>query len=222
MFFLFTAVAFVLFVLLNVGVFALVVKAMAQHRRKVDESMHWLADTLELTRVGGEPKFPNSRFLSCIRTPLRVDGRRRGCDLSIYHYTTGGRNSTDHAAIRVELDNPKGLRLGFSRESVLGKVGKALGMQDVQLGDERFDGLFVVKCSDPDFIKGALLPEVKERFYEVWEKYGALGSIKLDGNALVYDETGKIHNDKARERFVAVTELMCDLGGVVQFYNQAQ
>lgn len=122
--------------------------------------------------------------------------------------------------LRVAVTNPTGLKLGFSRESILAKIGKPLGMQDIRTGDERFDKLLIVKCSDPDFIHAALLPEIKQRFYEVWEEHKAQGSIKLERDGLVYDEVGKINNDVACNRFAAVAELMCDLGGIVQFYNR--
>ena len=211
-----TVVGFVVFIMLA----TILAKTWGKYAAKTDENMQWLADTLELSLVGGDPVVPNSRLLRSIRRPVRVEGKRRGCDVSIYHHVTGGRNNTTYARIKVATENPAGLKLAFSRESVLGRVGKSLGMQDVQVGDEHFDRLFLVKCSNPEFIKTALLPEIRERLCKVWEAHKSQGTIKLEDDALIYDELGTIHSEATRNRIAAAAELMCDLGGIVQFYNR--
>lgn len=208
------------FVLLNVVVIAIVLPLWKKFAGNVDGTMRQLAEQTELSPAGGDPVLPKVTFLNMIRRPLRIEGSRRGCDVRIYHYSTGGRNRTTYATVRIAVENPRGLRLGFSRESILGKLGKSLGMQDVRTGDERFDRLFIVKCSDPAFVRQALLPEIKQRFYEVWEQHKAQGAISLRDDTLAYDEVGTIRNDAVRNRIAAVTELMCDLGGVVGFYNR--
>ena len=217
---LFIAAGVAIFTLVNFIIIVIVLKLRKTFAGNVDEHMKLLAETLELPLTGGDPVFPNIAFLSLIRRPLRIEGERRGCDVSIYHYSTGGKNSTTYATVRIAVDNPKELKLGFSRESMLGKLGKTLGMQDVQTGDQRFDDMFVVKCSDPEFIKQALLSEIKKRFYEVWEKHKSQGSITLKQEVFAYTEVGMIRSEATRNRIAVAVELMCDLGGIVKFYNQ--
>ncbi len=216
----FIATGIAIFTVINVLIIVIVLKFRRKFVGNVDDHMKLLAETLGLPVTGGDSVFPNISFLSWIRRPLRIEGERRGCDVSIYHYSTGGKNSTTYATMRITLDNPKDLKMGFSRESMLGKLGKTFGMQDIQTGDQRFDDMFIVKCSDPEFIKRALLPEIKERFYEVWETHKSQGTITLRDDAFAYAEVGMIRSDAVRNRFAAVAELMCDLGGTVKFYNQ--
>ena len=216
----FIATGIAIFTVINVMIIVIVLKFRRKFVGNVDDHMKLLAETLELPLAGGDSVFPKIGFLSWIRRPLRIEGERRGCDVSIYHYSTGGKNSTTYATVRITINNPKDLKLGFSQESVLGKVGKAFGMQDIQTGDPRFDDKFIVKCSDPDFIKRALLPEIKERFYEVWETHKSQGSITLKDEVFAYNEVGMINKETTRNRIVVVAELMCDLGGIVKFYNQ--
>jgi len=219
---LFVAAAAVGFAVLTAVLSLIVVKLTRKYGGNVDANMRWLADTLELSLLGGDSVFPKIAFLKGLRRPLRIEGHRRGCDVSLYHYSTGGEHSTTYATVRIAIENPKGLKLGFSRESFLGKIGTSLGMQDVQTNDEHFDRLFIVKCSDPGFVKRALLPEIKDRFYEVWEAHQSGGAIALKDNVLSYNEVGMIRSEAARNRIAAVAELMCDLGGLVQFYNQGR
>ena len=92
-------------------------------------------------------------------------------------------------------------------------------MQDIQSGDDKFDGMFIVKSSDQKFMQTALLPEIKELFYTVWEQHNARGTIRLTGEELHYDEVGSIRNEATRERFAAVADLLVFLRGTVEFYN---
>lgn len=217
---LFIAIGMALFTVFNVLIIVIVLKFRRKFVGNVDDNMKLLAETLELPLTGGDSVFPQIAFLSWIRRPLRIEGKRRGCDVSIFHYSTGGKNSTTYATVRIAVDNPKDLKLGFSQESMLGKLGKTFGMQDIQTGDQRFDDKFIVKCSDPEFIQQALLREIKERFYEVWETHKSQGSITLKDEAFAYNEVGMIRNEATRNRIAVVAELMCDLGGIVKFYNQ--
>ncbi len=53
------------------------------------------------------------------------------------------------------------------------------------------------------------------------ETHNAQGTIKLKDNLLAYDEVGTIRDEPTRTRIAAVAKLMCNLGGIVQFYNRA-
>jgi len=211
----------VAFLVFDAVIIIVVLKRKGKLSGQVNEHLQWLADTLELAVTGGDAMFPAIRFLSFVRRPYRLEGERRGSRLSIYHYTVStGQSSTTYTTARSEVENPRELNFKFTREGLLSKVGKSLGLQDVQTGDEHFDKLFVIKCSDPEFIRQALLDQVKEKFFTVWEQHSAKGTISLKGGTLSYDEVGTVRNEKSRTRMAAVAELVCDLGGLVQFYNR--
>jgi hypothetical protein len=147
---------------------------------KTNYQLRQLAETLGLAVTGGGPMFPKVEFLGFLKQPLRLEGRHRGIHLQVYHYTVrSGESSTTYATVRAKIENDKDLEFKFSKEGFFSRIGKSLGMQDVSTGDERFDRLFILKCSDPEFMTPALLPQVKEKFFETWETHEAPGSISL-------------------------------------------
>lgn len=81
--------------------------------------------------------------------------------------------------------------------------------------------IFIIKCSDPEFIRMALLPEIMEKFYDTFEAHGAKGTLKLKDNELYYEEGGRIRSEAVRERFVALIDLCTDLRETVSVYGAA-
>jgi hypothetical protein len=183
--------------------------------------MHWLAEHLQLDILGGEPVFPQFKILGFPKRPLTLEGNRRGNHIRIYPYTvSSGQSSTTYTTVRTSIPNPNGLTFSFGKEGLFSKIGKSLGMQDIDTGDEHFDKIFRVKRNDESFIQQALLPEVKAKFLASWTGHKAAGKITLKEDLLSYDETGIVRDEAARDRIAAITELICDLGGIVQFYNR--
>ena len=64
-----------------------------------------------------------------------------------------------------------------------------------------------------------MLKQIKDGFYDVWEKHKANGTLILEGEELQYNEVGTIRNEKVRERFAAAADLLVDLRGTVEFNN---
>jgi hypothetical protein len=197
-----------------VGIFIAIKKANGTNHLRL------LGETLNVQVVGGDPFFKSIRWLSFIRRPTRVSGDYRGNSLEVWHFTRGsGKNSSPYIGVRLGLNNQRDLSFKFYKEGLFSKIGKTFGMQDVPVGDADFDKTFVVKCSDPDFIRTALLPEIKEKFYHAFVHHGAKGTLQLEGNKLYYEEGGRIRSEAIRSRFVSVIDLCADLRETVHVYN---
>jgi hypothetical protein len=82
---------------------------------------------------------------------------------------SNGKSSVTYTRLRAYAEAPAGLRLAVSRESIFSTVGKALGAQDVVVGDTHFDELFVVKASDEALARAWLTPEVTAKLTSVPE-----------------------------------------------------
>jgi len=79
-------------------------------------------------------------------SPMRVTGTYRGHPLTLDTFTRStGKNSTTYTRIQMGANNPSALSLAIYDENVLSKVGKALGMQDIQTGDDELDRRFTIK-----------------------------------------------------------------------------
>jgi hypothetical protein len=88
-----------------------------------------------------------------------------GVGLTIDYYTTtttrpNGQGGTDtdtdyHTRVRVPVDEP-GFTLQFGNQGLLAKIGKALGAQDIEIGDPEFDDAVVVKSNRPRYARAWL------------------------------------------------------------------
>jgi hypothetical protein len=74
----------------------------------------------------------------------------------------------------------------------------------MRLLGEELDVTFIVKCSDADFIRTALLPEIMQKFFIVFQQHNAKGTIQLKGDELYYEERGRIGSHAIRARFLAL------------------
>jgi len=211
-------------VVVDVIVFALIIRhkqRQATNGPRLNKHWQWLAEQFDLQVAGGEPAIPGVKFLSFLRKPVRLEGEHGHGVLKLYRYSVrSGNNSTTYTTVRNVAPNPRELTFRLSPEGLLTKLGKAMGAQDVETGDEAFDRRMVVKCSDPDFIRTALLPEVRSKILAFWDDHKPHGTIMLDGEELFYFETGTIRSEKTRNRFAAATELLAKLRGLVMYHNR--
>jgi hypothetical protein len=76
------------------------------------------------------------------------------------HTVKEGRKSTTYTRVSAQAEAPVEFTLRVFAETVLSGLGKKLGMQDVVVGDPRFDEVFVVKSSDEEMARAWLVPAV--------------------------------------------------------------
>lgn len=72
------------------------------------------------------------------------------------YMVSDGKTSSTYTRIRAPFVNPDGLRLNLYREGIFTGIGKALGMQDIQIGDAFFDQQFVIQGGPEDMVKRLL------------------------------------------------------------------
>lgn len=65
-----------------------------------------------------------------------------------YFVVSTGKSAITYTRLRVALKNRNDFQLKLSKEGVFAKIGKALGSQDIEIGDESFDHDYVVKSND--------------------------------------------------------------------------
>ncbi len=102
-----------------------------------------------------------------------------------------GDSSTTYTRLRAPLQNPAGFQFTVFREGLIGKIDKALGMQDVEIGIAEFDDAFVVQSNDEGKVR-ALLSNARIR-----ELVQVQRSIRLrltKKNELVFEEQGVLRD----------------------------
>ena len=97
------------------------------------------------------------------RSSPTVTGSYRGYQVYLYTYTSGsGKNKTTYTSFIAYTGIGNRSHLQISKEGFLSKIGKALGFQDIQVGDQAFDEAFIVKSSTPELIPYILTPQIRQ------------------------------------------------------------
>lgn len=135
--------------------------AMAMFRQKRMRGRETLLRQVE-DRLGGK-LVPGSFF----KQP-RLAFEHRGHPASLEFYSTGGRNPTYYTQLLFNFSSNPPFEFRIYPEHLLSKLGKLLGGQDIQIGDEIFDARFMIKGSSPERVKALLAKQrVREAIFEL-------------------------------------------------------
>jgi len=92
--------------------------------------------------------------------PMTIEAVVDGVGIVIDHYTVSAGDSENvFTRVSALAEGPVGFKLSM-KPGVLASIGRALGAQDVVVGDPVFDEAFVVKTSDEDLARAWLAPGV--------------------------------------------------------------
>ena len=102
-------------------------------------------------------------------SPIRVTGLYRGHSLILDTFTRGsGKNSRTYTRAVLSVNNPVPLQLVLSEEKVFDKMGKWMGVQDIQVGDETLDRRYKIKGQpEAEIVRLLASWEVRRKLLEV-------------------------------------------------------
>lgn len=129
-----------------------------------------------------------------------LEGEVKGIPFYGYMYTKGsGKSQVTYTAFTLTLNgkNLTGKTLTVYKEGIFSKIGKALGVQDIELGNEDFDKNYIIKSNDEFFAKKILNLRVRQLLLRKMPNMA--GTLTLDGNKLNYDVILTLVNDRNRE-----------------------
>ena len=111
------------------------------------------------------------------RDTLRIFARDGDLDVTLEYVARGARGrGADTTEIRAEAPGSSELRLQLFRENALAPISKALGVQDITVGEPGFDDRFLVQASDPDLARAWLDEESRRAIGD-----GALYQFGIEG-----------------------------------------
>ncbi|MDE2943321.1 MAG: HEAT repeat domain-containing protein [Gemmatimonadota bacterium] len=91
-------------------------------------------------------QFHEAGFLN----PFAVQSRTGDWIITLDTYTSGdGKTNQTFTRVRAPYFNPEGFRFEIYRAGLLSGLGKAMGLQDIEVGHPRFDRDFVIKGDAP-------------------------------------------------------------------------
>jgi hypothetical protein len=118
------------------------------------------------SNTGLDVNYSNHSFLSSFSSlPITsITGDYRGFDYRLEHVVeSSGDSSTSYTRITMNFPEYVGYNLRIYKESLLSKVEKVFGGQDIQVGNKEFDDSFMIKSKTPDKIDKILTPELQRK-----------------------------------------------------------
>jgi hypothetical protein len=144
--------------------------------------------------------------------------------LDTYVVSTG-KTTMVFTRMRAPYVNPGGFRFTVYRKSIFTGLGKMLGMQDIEIGDEPFDQDFVVKGTDEARVRELLSnPKIRELIarqpklhFTVKDDEGWFGATFPEGVDELYFQVVGVIKDVERlkllyELFAETLEQLCRMG----------
>ncbi|MCC5839807.1 MAG: hypothetical protein JJT96_06765 [Opitutales bacterium] len=178
--------------------------------------MEALAKSLGLGTGGGDPYLPNTPLLRVFRRPVQVEGDLSGFRVLIRKYTQGsGKNQSTYTESVVSFRTPLPFRFTLSLESLFTRIGKSLGLRDIPTGDPFFDERFYLRGNDPEKVRLALFPEIRERLLAWQRTHKAGGSFEARDAAIRYYEQGSLSRPGDIRRFEEVTRILVELAEIL-------
>ena len=128
-----------------------------------------------------------------------------------------GKNRTRWVAARVQCAAAGAFKLSVRSQgpAIFEKIAGAFGYKDIVIGDTAFDSLLVVHGSDEEFIKAALIPEIRARIIAFWPKATG-GRIVVEGGEAVYEEQGSFSRTKCREHLEKAFPVLGDMAAIAE------
>lgn len=148
-------------------------------------------------------------------------GSLGGKTARLYAFATGSRKSrTRWTALAVHPAATGNLTFHLSRQGFGTKVAQLFGAREITVNDPEFDRAWFIETNQPEFFRAALIPELRARITAAFDNSGRAhrASIKLDGGAVVYAETGDFSDERRCERIGNMAAVLHDLANVAEVF----
>lgn len=197
----------VIFPLTVFGIVVLAVYWQVYRAKKMRELLKALAPRLGLRFLEGAEllaslapgrQVPSNAFVTFLiksLSPWRMEGQRSGLVVSIFPERRGsGKNSTTYTIVRAEFGTPASVSVLLLPEGGFERFAKSVfNMQDIEIGDERFDRAFMIRGEDPAGVKLFLDPERREKFLHLKEKHQL---VRITEKFVQYEKAGTIVDEQ--------------------------
>ena len=141
-----------------------------------------------------------------------------------FSYTTGaGKTQQTWAAVAVGVTASGGLTFSLKRRmSLFECVARRFRKNAVETGDASFDKAWVLITNRPDFMRAALLPEMREKILRLSGGGMRSANYKYELYTVQYSEQGSFSSTKLCIRFGEIAGLLCDLADAVEVFAEVK
>lgn len=160
------------------------------YRLKQNQARHRRWDKAAQT-LGLEHDFKPTAFG---QRPGPMTGTRDGFHVCVHTFTRGsGKSARSFTSIEVTPASSLDLGLNITPERFLTRVDKALGTQDIQIGDKTFDDTFLIQGNDPNQVRAVLTPTARQQLLALHKRKPTL---KVNDGGTYQEWQGIITNAK--------------------------
>jgi hypothetical protein len=120
-----------------------------------------------------------------------------------------------HTGIEVKFNGQKEYKLDIYEEGFFSRIFKAFGMQDIVIGNEKFDKEYIIKTNSEDMTKQILTNDICNELLYMADKKFAFG-FGIKNGTLYYDEAKSITSENRAEWFERILNLLSAIGLEIQ------
>jgi hypothetical protein len=179
------------------------------HRRRAATNLRALAQRLGFDCIEHGQEFGSPKLL--------VTGRRDGREVQFFMFSTGaGKSRVNWRAVSVRPRTIGGLLFHFRPQGLGTKLSELLGAKEITVGDAAFDAAWFIQTNEPEFLRAALVPEVRAKLMAARADAGTDGNFKLQQAAVVYAEHGMFDDPNDCARFEQLLPVLHDLADIAE------
>jgi hypothetical protein len=144
-----------------------------------------------------------------------IVGTYRNFPVKIYMFTEkygGGKSRVIrvHTGVEVKINNPHNYKLDIYEEGFFNKIYKVFGMQDIIIGNDKFDKEYIIKSNNEKITKEILTDPICDELLYMADHKFAFG-FEIVGSKIDYDEATSMTNAKKLAWFERILNMMVDL-----------
>ena len=127
-----------------------------------------------------------------------------GKQVRLLESSSGGKHPVYYTEARLYIgpSNPLGYRLEIYPESFMSSIGKFFGIQDIEIGDSRFDSLFILQSNEEASLKKLLDGRTRMLILQLYELFGTNNIyLKMDNYWLVVKKDVRLSDQRRLEVF---------------------
>jgi len=149
------------------------------------------------------------RFLHTLNT---IDGTLNNCHFQITEKIIGsGKNQQVMADVKF-YNSPINFDFRISKEHLLTKVGKKFGLQDIEIGNDEFDNLFLLKSESENQMRDLINYDIQIELRNIVKEMS--GSLIQKDEVFSYSVPGGLINEKAFKATERIIDVMIKMMNV--------
>jgi hypothetical protein len=179
------------------------------------QQRHAAANLRELAQRLGLEFFDDKRSVG--DSLVSAMGQHEGRAVTFHTFTTGsGKSRKTWRAVSVRPRTIGSLLFHLRPQGFVTKLQEVFGAEEITVGDAAFDAAWFIETNEPDFLRAALVPEVRAKLMAAHADAGSDGNFQLETAAVRYAEHGTFADPNDCLRFEQLLPLLHELADIAE------